>query len=477
MGRDIKILTVNGTEDKDLVTLESLLKKNKEDYERVNLEDAKKQILREPQKDFMIITEDKGDNTIKLRDEFPNIPLITISGSETRKIPYTKAGAEVLDAPKQRYLFKIPWNILHISEDKEAFNKDAKEKIEMIKKRLREAITIGIIGTGHVGKSLANELYHYVKEPLSEIRGVVYTKKDKKAKNIIRDIEGGIDDQTIRNRFSFKENLEEIANEAEIIVVAARSREYNIIDVIRRNSNPREEVFNYDKSIIKNIGEKLKGYTGTVLVVTNPISLMCELMHRSSGIERERIVGLTYSDSIRLVDSIMEKGQGKLTKKDIEKVVVIGEHGPRMVALLSNVRIKGEDFDKSEFSNMIPQLYRDIKYMPNVIIKQGGYTEGVTTKAIIESIKGILNDHEMPFSVYDANIGKKIAQKGENPEEFKPCYIGMPVKFNKRRVSDILNLIVGLGITEGEKKKLRECYQSLRKSEEELLDTYYPLEN
>jgi len=59
----------------------------------------------------------------------------------------------------------------------------------------------------------------------------------------------------------------------------------------------------------------------------------------------------------------------------------------------------------------------------------------------------------------------------ENEKSFKPCYIGMPVKFNDRKVDEIATLY----LSDGEKKKLRESYQILKDSEERLLDSYFPL--
>lgn len=80
------------------------------------------------------------------------------------------------------------------------------------------------------------------------------------------------------------------------------------------------------------------GWPGIVLVVTNPVDPLVTWAVRQTGLPRERVVGYTLNDSLRLRTALgRELG---VTAQRVD-AWMIGEHGDAAVALLERVRVDG----------------------------------------------------------------------------------------------------------------------------------------
>jgi malate/lactate dehydrogenase len=80
------------------------------------------------------------------------------------------------------------------------------------------------------------------------------------------------------------------------------------------------------------------GWSGVLLVVTNPVDPLCTLLHRRTGIDRRRILGYTLNDSLRL-----RTGVARVLGVDPGRVDawVVGEHGDASVPLFDRVTVAG----------------------------------------------------------------------------------------------------------------------------------------
>lgn len=79
-------------------------------------------------------------------------------------------------------------------------------------------------------------------------------------------------------------------------------------------------------------------WPGVLLVVTNPVDVLCTWLVRRFGFDRRRVVGYTANDSLRLRTAIGELlGVAPATVD----AWVLGEHGDRCVALLDRVTVAG----------------------------------------------------------------------------------------------------------------------------------------
>ena len=89
--------------------------------------------------------------------------------------------------------------------------------------------------------------------------------------------------------------------------------------------------------IVRSLGERLRGYGGLILLVTNPVDALTVVMAQSTGLPPERVIGTgTLLDSARLRQMIGETLQ--LDARSVHAYVV-GEHGDSEVVLWSTARV------------------------------------------------------------------------------------------------------------------------------------------
>jgi malate/lactate dehydrogenase len=80
-------------------------------------------------------------------------------------------------------------------------------------------------------------------------------------------------------------------------------------------------------------------WPGVLIVVTNPVDPLCTWLVRRHGLPRERVLGYTANDGLRLRTAI-----GTLLgvpSRDVD-AWVIGEHGDGCVPLLDRIAVRGE---------------------------------------------------------------------------------------------------------------------------------------
>ena len=183
---------------------------------------------------------------------------------------------------------------------------------------------IGIIGTGWVGSSVAisclqsgaaDELW------LHDTRSAV-------AEGEAMDLSHGAmfyPACTVRAA-----DLAEMRQADVVVVAAGRGGKANEsrLDLLRDNAR-----------LVAEIGRTLVGFDGTVVLVTNPVDVLTQVMAEASGLPPERVLGTgTLLDTARLRQ--MLGIQLALSTASIH-AQVIGEHGDSEVVLWSGARVGG----------------------------------------------------------------------------------------------------------------------------------------
>ena len=119
--------------------------------------------------------------------------------------------------------------------------------------------------------------------------------------------------------------------DAQVVVVAAG-----------RGSKPGEsrlDLLRDNARIVTEIGHTLAGFAGTVVLVTNPVDVLTQVMTEASGLPPERVLGTgTMLDTARLRQTL-----GQTLNLAIQSVhaQVVGEHGDSEVVLWSGARVGG----------------------------------------------------------------------------------------------------------------------------------------
>lgn len=123
----------------------------------------------------------------------------------------------------------------------------------------------------------------------------------------------------------------ESTRESEIIVLAAGSG--------REPGMQREDLFARNLSVIDTLAEELEGYSGVVLVATEPVDLMVMRFQERSGVAATRVLGLGGAlNSARLAHILSRRLH--ITTENIS-ATVIGRHAGAMIPLLEYSRVNG----------------------------------------------------------------------------------------------------------------------------------------
>lgn len=231
--------------------------------------------------------------------------------------------------------------------------------------------TVGIIGTGWVGSSVAISALHagVANEVLlSDMRIEV-------AEGEAMDLAHGA---------SFYPSakvrvvaMEEMINADAIVVAAGRGG---------RTGESRLDLQRDNAAAVSNIGHHLRGYTGIVIVVTNPVDVLTYVMAKSSGMAEERVIGTgTMLDTARLRQMIGQELQ--LDPRSIHAQVV-GEHGDSEVVLWSGARVGGTPLREwPEWNKQRePYLAEQVRTAAYEIIRRKGATNhaiGLVTAALL----------------------------------------------------------------------------------------------
>lgn len=186
------------------------------------------------------------------------------------------------------------------------------------------ARTVGIIGTGSVGTSVAVSTLH------AGVASAVWLHDLNTAR-----AEGEAMDLAHGAAF-YPECELRVAGLAEmrqcqVLVVAAG-----------RNSRPGEtrlDLLRDNARVIAEIGRGLTGFSGTVVMVTNPVDVLTLVMQQASGLPPARVLGTgTMLDTARLRQMV---GTELGVAVNSIHAQVVGEHGDSEVVLWSGAQVGG----------------------------------------------------------------------------------------------------------------------------------------
>jgi L-lactate dehydrogenase len=243
---------------------------------------------------------------------------------------------------------------------------------------------VAIIGTGWVGASVAiSTLHSGIADELllNDQRGDV-------AEGEAMDLAHGASlyaSATVRTA-----SIEEMVEADAVVVSAGRGGRPNEsrLDLLRDNA-----------SIIRDIGQRLRGSTGIIVMVTNPVDVLTRVMTEASGLPPARVVGTgTTLDTARLRQTL-----GRVLNVDPHSVhaQVIGEHGDSSVPLWSSASVGGvrvRDWPGWD-RQAEPRLADDVRRAAYEIIKRKGATNHAIGLVTAELLRSILRGERRIYTV------------------------------------------------------------------------------
>jgi malate/lactate dehydrogenase len=79
-------------------------------------------------------------------------------------------------------------------------------------------------------------------------------------------------------------------------------------------------------------------WKGVLIMVTNPVDVLCTLVQRHTGLDRRQIIGYTLNDTLRFRTTV---AQALRVSPSVVDAWVIGEHGEHCVPLYSRLKSEG----------------------------------------------------------------------------------------------------------------------------------------
>lgn len=111
--------------------------------------------------------------------------------------------------------------------------------------------------------------------------------------------------------------------------------------IARKPGMSRDDLVKTNAGIVKSVAENIKRVApkSIVIVVSNPLDVMCYIMMRETGFPRERVIGMAgVLDTARYRSFLAEALD--VSVEDIQ-AMVLGGHGDTMVPLISYTTVSG----------------------------------------------------------------------------------------------------------------------------------------
>jgi malate dehydrogenase len=212
---------------------------------------------------------------------------------------------------------------------------------------------------------------------------------------------------------------------SEVVVVTA--------GIARKPGMSRDDLVRTNADIVKQVSQQIKQHCpkAIVVVVSNPLDVMCWVTKQVTGFPRERVIGMAgVLDSARFRTFIAEE-----LKVSVENVTafVLGGHGDTMVPLARYSTVAGipitELMDKATLDRLI-QRTRDggaeiVKYLKT------GSAYYAPSSAATEMVEAILKDKKkiLPCAAY------LQGEYGVNG-----LFVGVPCKLGARGLEQIIQI-------------------------------------
>jgi malate dehydrogenase len=167
------------------------------------------------------------------------------------------------------------------------------------------------------------------------------------------------------------------------------------------------------------------GWPGILILVTNPVDPLCTWARERSGIPRERLLGYTLNDSLRLRTAI---GAELGVEPGRVEAWVIGEHGDESVALFERVLLDGEPvvLDADQRARVI-EFIRSW-YTRHVALDSGRsstWTSGLGLARMVEAIRADSGELWPASVVLEGEYGIEGAS------------LGVPVRLGRGGVAEL----------------------------------------
>jgi malate dehydrogenase len=205
--------------------------------------------------------------------------------------------------------------------------------------------------------------------------------------------------------------------------------------VPRKGDMTREDLLMINAKIIKSVTQDVMKYSPNAVIVSvsNPLDVMTYAIHKITGWESNRIIGMAGAlDGSRMAYQIYKKlgyGAGQIG------ALVIGDHGQNMIPLPTKVQVGDvpttDLLTDEEFQEIIERTKNGGAEIVKHLGTSGYYGPG---RAIAHMVEAILNDSRTVVSC-------SVLLNGEYG--YSDVTVGVPVVLGKNGIEEIVQMTLG----------------------------------
>ncbi|MEY3701264.1 MAG: hypothetical protein RI891_556 [Gemmatimonadota bacterium] len=230
---------------------------------------------------------------------------------------------------------------------------------------------------------------------------------------------------------------------SDIIVITA--------GIARKPGMSRDDLLNTNAGIVKSVGEQIKKTSpnAIVIVVSNPLDVMCWVAKEATGFPRERVIGMAGVLDTARYRAFLATALD-VSVRDIQ-AMVLGGHGDTMVPLISYTSVSGipitQLMDKSTLDAIVDRTRNGgaeiVKHLKT------GSAYYAPSAGAVQMVEAIVNDQKriLPCSAW---LEGEYGMKG--------LYLGVPVKLGRNG----MERIVEVTLTEDERAALAKSADAVR---------------
>lgn len=252
---------------------------------------------------------------------------------------------------------------------------------------------IGIIGMGHVGATVVHGL-------IAQGSFDDYVLIDTDVQKVTAD---ALDFQDAAANLGHHANIVindyQALSNADIVVSALGN--------IALQDNPDADRFAelpFTAAQVPEVAEQLKrvGFSGILIVISNPVDVITSLFQHYTGLPKERVIGTgTLLDTAR-----MKRAVGQHFQIDPRSIYGynLGEHGNSQFTAWSQVRVKGQAINKLAEASLLEELAQEAIMGGHTVFYSKKYTNFGIASATIRLVQAVASDsrEELPVSNYYA---------------------------------------------------------------------------
>ena len=221
--------------------------------------------------------------------------------------------------------------------------------------------------------------------------------------------------------------------------------------IARKPGMSRDDLLNTNAGIVKSVSEQVKATSpdAIIIVVSNPLDVMCYVAKTVTGFPRERVIGMAgVLDTARYRSFIAEALD--VSVRDIQ-AMVLGGHGDTMVPLISYTTVSGipitQLMDKATLDAIV-QRARDggaeiVKYLKT------GSAYYAPSSGAVQMVEAIVMDQRriLPCAAW---LEGEYGMSG--------LYLGVPCKLGRNG----LEKIIEVSLTADEQAALAKSAEAVR---------------